>query len=605
MQTVGHTSGGAIEAHLSKWGGLWLLLLGALTLLAGTAQLPLVDRDEPRFTRATQEMSASGQWVIPTFNGENRFDKPPLTYWWMGLNHALLGETEQAARLHSVVASLLCAVALWGLGRRLFGATSGFLAGMAFLSCVQVQIHGRLAVADMPMVLAVIIAQWAAWDLLHRKEAPLFGKAFWTLWLALAFGFLAKGPIALLVPVLAWLLYRWLLWRAPLPWGHLQWFNGPLLLLILVGLWGVPALLLTQGGYWDVGMGTHIIDRGTEAFNGRFSLPFYYLLSALLSLMPWLAFFGAAWAKMRHNWDARNAWLAAWFLAPYLIFSLYATQLPHYVLPGFGAFFLILFQPVDGRILPLSRAVKRQRAEQLWFRSVTGFWVLLALTVLGTLLLVEFSAALMPLKRALGGVLLALAGWVGLALAWRSRPATACVAAFGCLLAVGSGMLATATHLRPLLPAVQLEKTFEQVSQAALRSPEPKTLSLFHWQFETQPQAKPVSWTGIGYAEPSLVYYSGETWSFEPELQTPMPLTHFDGQEKALLVLAREWRLEDFFSSLASHCEPLEAGRDFRQHLPRAMPDGYRLKTIRGVNLARFSWVELKLFLPTKANRGD
>jgi len=52
--------------------GWWVLLLVAvLCLLPGTGDLPLIDRDEPRFTRATVEMMETQQWIIPFFNEIN------------------------------------------------------------------------------------------------------------------------------------------------------------------------------------------------------------------------------------------------------------------------------------------------------------------------------------------------------------------------------------------------------------------------------------------------------------------------------------------------------------------------------------------------------
>src|SRR5581483_11208190 len=61
-----------------------LLALFACSLalhLCGTWILPLVDRDEPRFAEAAREMRQRGDWVLPTFNDQPRYDKPPLTYW--------------------------------------------------------------------------------------------------------------------------------------------------------------------------------------------------------------------------------------------------------------------------------------------------------------------------------------------------------------------------------------------------------------------------------------------------------------------------------------------------------------------------------------------
>ena len=37
----------------------------------------LWDRDEPRFARAAVEMLHTGDYLVPTFNGNLRADKPP------------------------------------------------------------------------------------------------------------------------------------------------------------------------------------------------------------------------------------------------------------------------------------------------------------------------------------------------------------------------------------------------------------------------------------------------------------------------------------------------------------------------------------------------
>ena len=103
-----------------------LTVLAALCLLPGTWKLPLMDRDEPRFARATVEMNERGSWAVPYFNGEYRFDKPPLTYWCMEPGLLLFGKTEIGARLHSLVASWVIALVLYefavkGLWRELAG----------------------------------------------------------------------------------------------------------------------------------------------------------------------------------------------------------------------------------------------------------------------------------------------------------------------------------------------------------------------------------------------------------------------------------------------------------------------------------------------------
>ena len=72
----------------------------------------LVDETEPLFAEAARQMTVRGDWITPYFNGETRFDKPPLIYWLMAVAYRTLGVNEWAVRLPSA----LCAIGLTCLG---------------------------------------------------------------------------------------------------------------------------------------------------------------------------------------------------------------------------------------------------------------------------------------------------------------------------------------------------------------------------------------------------------------------------------------------------------------------------------------------------------
>lgn len=352
----------AAGRFIEKRGGIVLFLLALALLLPGSNGLPLLDRDEPRFAQATVEMIQRHEWIVPYFNGEYRFDKPVLTYWLMRAGYALFGVNETGARFHSILAAALLAVAVYWMGRRWLGARAGFLAGFGLLTCFQTAVHGRSAVADMPMVLFVCLAMWAMAELLdipspgaaHNRatRSAAGGRPaspwpwFWLFYLSLGLGFLAKGPIALIVPLLGALLWRFVFWRRAAPWRNLRLHLGIPVTLAIMGAWGIPALLKTGGLFWKVGMGEHVVDRGMRAFNGRLPFPFYYVFTLFLSLFPWCLCIRDAWragrGRLAGGLTPLDAWLVSWFLAPFAVFSLYSTQLPHYIMPGFPAFFLLL-----------------------------------------------------------------------------------------------------------------------------------------------------------------------------------------------------------------------------------------------------------------------
>ena len=89
-------------------------LLGAAAVfalfLALSPWTTLWDRDEPRYAQATAEMLASGQFLVPTFNGQPRVDQPVLFHWLMALPMRALGAGELAARFWSPVGIALAAL---------------------------------------------------------------------------------------------------------------------------------------------------------------------------------------------------------------------------------------------------------------------------------------------------------------------------------------------------------------------------------------------------------------------------------------------------------------------------------------------------------------
>ena len=83
-----------------------VLFLGCLLFhVAGTWSLPLIDRDEPRFAEAAREMRERGDYIVPYFNNQFRFDKPPLTYWSQVASYRFFGENGRAASLRMGQAS--------------------------------------------------------------------------------------------------------------------------------------------------------------------------------------------------------------------------------------------------------------------------------------------------------------------------------------------------------------------------------------------------------------------------------------------------------------------------------------------------------------------
>lgn len=538
-----------------------LLLVGLMTLLPGIWQMPLLDRDEPRFSQATVEMMERGEWVVPYFNGNYRFDKPPLTYWWMRLHYALFSKSEFAARLHSVLSSLLIAVGIFYMGRRYFGGSTGWLAAFAWLTCFQIFQHGRMALADMPMIAAVFYACWAIFELTRDTEHS-DAKWFWVLYLSLGFGFLAKGPIALAIPVLSLVLYRWVFWRKPLNWRGLRPGVGLVIVLLIVGLWGIPALILTEGLFWQIGMGKHVVDRAVESFNDRWVIPGYYLGTTLLSLFPWMALMGKRLRNVRASWDQPTAFLVSWIVSPYLVFLFYSTQLPHYVMPAFPALLIWMMACFCREELPWGRLGNG------WFWGyVISFELILTVAlvwVLGSHLQLE------GVKGALGSILFLLLSLNALLVAIRFRVAGAVLPLLGVLVLTQLFLAAEMRRISPVIPIAHILKGLPESARVV----------------------------GIGFEEPSLVFYTNRVWDFDVEIEAlAAELRTEAGRKGCYVILERERRIEAMVHESWSG-QPARALGEMDVNL-RALAEGsHVVLPVQGLNFARMRWSEILVLFP-------
>ena len=118
----------------------------------------------------------------------------------------------------------------------------------------------------------------------------------------------------------------------------------------IVALWATPALLRTDGEFFRVGIGHHVVERSlvTMEGHGGKSLGWYlltlplYLVTVFISFFPWSIKLPWLTKHLRRQRDATDNYLIAGGAIIFLIFTLLKTKLPHYTLPAFPLLALLL-----------------------------------------------------------------------------------------------------------------------------------------------------------------------------------------------------------------------------------------------------------------------
>ncbi len=294
-------------------GGL-LLVLAALLLFPGLNQ-PLQDPDEGRQAEVPREMLARDDLLTPRMLGQPYYEKPPLQYWLTAASYKLFGVRPWAARLVPALAAWLTVLFTFAWGRRALGARPAFLGSLGLCLSLGFLVLGRTVVLD-SLLTACVVASW------YAAHTALAGPYFrWTWWLisagACGLGFLAKGPVALILAVVPVAGYQFLAGLAPAPdplirggGGRAQgpsrrdWLGFVALAAGVAAPWYV-AMALTEPGYLYHFLWKNNVLRFTQAYDHQ--QPWWYYLPILFAgTLPW----SFLWAWLVYFLTSRSRRLA-------------------------------------------------------------------------------------------------------------------------------------------------------------------------------------------------------------------------------------------------------------------------------------------------------
>ena len=440
-------------------GGVLLLVLCVLAFGLGGAAL--IDPDEGRNAVIAREMADGGQVLLPHLNGLPFLDKPFLHFSLAAAAIRLLGPTELAARLPSLLATWGSILLTYLLARRVAGAAVAPAAALALATTPLVAAMARVVIFDSTLAFFVLAAIAAFWRALAAEAAPGGrGEARWwgaAAWLAVALGLLTKGPIALLLAL-----------AATLPWAIGQGraralfrLPGPLLFLGGTLAWGF-AVEARHPGFLHYGLVTETWNRMTTDELDRSAPVWYFLPVVVGALFPWswVAAAGVRGLLARTLPAERRA--AAWFLllwigGPFLFFSLAQSKRPQYLLPLVPAVAILaawaLVEPATR-----ARALRVGAAGWLAVAALTGAAAAWAASGRAPERLTRLDAT-----AVLAGLALAAAAGGLAALRLRGRPALA-------PLALALPLLVVLPLLGPLHARVAEERSGRELARALAAS---------------------------------------------------------------------------------------------------------------------------------------
>lgn len=333
---------------------LWLFALLLLVYFLGFP-VTIMDVDSGQYASISREMAETGNYLQVMSHGRDYLDKPPLLFWVTALMFNIFGYANWSFKIGSFLFTLLGVYSTFRLGKLLYSSSVGRLAAIILFSCQAFILFNNDVRTDTILTSSVVFAIWQMMEWYQTKKWKwIVGAA-----LGISFAMMAKGPIGIMVPVLA--IGSWIIgqgrWKDIIKWQYL-------VLLTLVAVMLAPMLygLYTQFDLQpekSVDMVTpHGIEKQTNVSGLKFYLwtqsfgritgenvwknntgPFFFVHNFLWSFLPWaLVFLLAFFSRIRQlvlsllkKAEQPELLTLGGFILPFIALSMSAYKLPHYI----------------------------------------------------------------------------------------------------------------------------------------------------------------------------------------------------------------------------------------------------------------------------------
>ena len=325
----------------------YLLLTAALALFVSFFRLgsiTLFDVDEAVFAEATKEMVQSGDWINPTYNGENRYDKPILIYWLMAVSYKIFGINEFAARFPSALSGVLLCLSIFLFVRYLYDNKRALYASVSFVLSLYYLAYSHAAVTDMVLTLFISLSLFSFYLSLKMHRRYIYGFYIFS-----ALAFLTKGLIGIVFPFGIAFIYLLItdglkgMKKAIDIWGML-------LFSVVSFPWYIAQYLINGQEFIQQFIIKHHFMRYAGVISGHRGPIYIYIPYIIAGLFPWIAFLpsgiGEIFTKIKSlkdlgnlekDGDSHGLFFLIWLAVIFVFFSFSTTKLPNYILPAIPA----------------------------------------------------------------------------------------------------------------------------------------------------------------------------------------------------------------------------------------------------------------------------
>ena len=300
--------------------------------------------DEGRYAEIAREMVVSGNWIEPKIYGVDYLKKPALFYWLAAFFFKIFGFNEWAGRSVPAFFGLWGVLATFWFVRKIFNESTAFFSSLILASNFWYLEVGRYLVIDAVFSFFVVSGLYCFYLAAHSPTRKLFYTIlFYT---CVAFSFLAKGILGVILPGISITLYLWLTKKMGVVLRQMRLELGVLIFSLIALPWFV-IISLKEPEFLKLFFLHENLSRFASVNFEHQEAWYFYLALTPIILMPWSLFWkplgrSAARFQKTDPWRDPKIFFLAISLSMVFFFSLSKAKLLTYILPSVPFFSILI-----------------------------------------------------------------------------------------------------------------------------------------------------------------------------------------------------------------------------------------------------------------------
>jgi len=326
---------------------LYFIIGCIIIYIVGSITIPLMEIDSVQYANISREMLVHKNFLQIFDQGKDYLDKPPLLFWISSISMYLFGINDFAFRLPSILMAIVAIYSTYKFTLLYYSKELALLASLILASSQAMFLITHDVRTDTMLMSWVILG---IWQFAHWTKFKNWGSLI-VAFVAVAFGMMTKGPIALMVPIFSFvphllihknfkLLFRW------------EYLIGLLIIIVLLipmdlglyqqfdlhpekEMYGRTGTSGLRFFYWTQSFG-RITGESIWHENDHFTFLFENLIWGFL---PWTLYFIVGLfsdffklIKNKLQIDPNTEWISTpGFLITYCALGISHYQLPHYI----------------------------------------------------------------------------------------------------------------------------------------------------------------------------------------------------------------------------------------------------------------------------------